>query len=57
MLIQDRTVSYTCTAAAPVSRVLLVQDSSSPDALLVTGMSAILTRNARSSWSWFVSKC
>jgi len=49
-------MGYTCTAAAPVSRALLVKDSGSPDALLVTGMSAIVAERDVLVVSWVVFK-
>jgi hypothetical protein len=46
-----KTMVYTCTAAAPISRVLLVKDSGFPAALLVTIMSAIVSKRGRIGWS------
>lgn len=51
------TMKYTCTAAAPVSRVLLVKDSGFPDALLVTIMSAIVTKRDVLVGRWVVFQC
>lgn len=51
-----KTTEYTCTAAAPVSRVLFFKDSGSPDALLVTGMLAIVAETNVLIGQWVVFK-
>jgi hypothetical protein len=52
-----KTMVYTCTAAAPVSRVLLVKDSGFPAALLVTIMSAIASKRDVLVGPWVVFEC